>query len=175
MLGGSATPTSGLSQAYTAKMRPCWPYADNVNYRLAWGDNTNSTFSGVPQSLTSSSHTWSTTGPYALNLTALSDTHGRVFKRTTSRSVQVTAPVATWTPWLNRDASSGTGDWETLAEFHALGQACANPIGVQCQTLRYARTIVCDSSVPERRIRGKTIDDVRRSLDVRVCQENQEA
>ncbi len=43
--------------------------------------------------------------------------------------------VGTWTVWLNRDAPSGNGDYETLADFVASGQACASPIGIQCQTL----------------------------------------
>jgi microsomal dipeptidase-like Zn-dependent dipeptidase len=39
-----------------------------------------------------------------------------------------------WTSWLNRDGSSGSGDWETLSEFVAANQSCSNPIGIQCKT-----------------------------------------
>jgi hypothetical protein len=41
----------------------------------------------------------------------------------------------TWTSWLDRDIPSGTGDWETLVEFVNAGQACPNPIDIQCQTV----------------------------------------
>lgn len=39
-----------------------------------------------------------------------------------------------WTPWLNRDAPGGSGDFETLAEFVTSGQACAAPLAIECQT-----------------------------------------
>jgi hypothetical protein len=39
-----------------------------------------------------------------------------------------------WTPWLNRDAPSGNGDYETLADFDP-SLVCPNPIAVECQTL----------------------------------------
>ena len=38
-----------------------------------------------------------------------------------------------WTPWLNRDAPSGTGDWETVSDAVALG-GCAYPAWVECKT-----------------------------------------
>lgn len=44
-------------------------------------------------------------------------------------------PTCTWTPWLDRDNAGGVGDFETLADFVAGGQACADPKGVQCQTV----------------------------------------
>lgn len=43
---------------------------------------------------------------------------------------------AEWTPWLNRDNQAGTGDFETLKDFRDRGQACANPIDIQCRTRR---------------------------------------
>ncbi|WP_163996674.1 hypothetical protein [Pyxidicoccus caerfyrddinensis] len=41
----------------------------------------------------------------------------------------------TWTPWLNRDAPSLSGDWESLVDFLGMGQACPNPLGIECQTV----------------------------------------
>ena len=38
-----------------------------------------------------------------------------------------------WTRWLNRDLPSGTGDWETLADFPP-HQVCPRPVGIECQT-----------------------------------------
>lgn len=40
-----------------------------------------------------------------------------------------------WTPWLNRDLPSGNGDYETLPDFLAAGQACATPMAIECRTL----------------------------------------
>lgn len=42
---------------------------------------------------------------------------------------------ADWTEWLNRDNAGGSGDYETLSEFLKTGQACANPIAIECSTL----------------------------------------
>lgn len=39
-----------------------------------------------------------------------------------------------WTPWLNRDSEGGTGDFETLKDFIGQGQACSDPIDIECQT-----------------------------------------
>jgi hypothetical protein len=90
MISGSSTARVNISQAYSAKMRPCWPYTDSTTYRFNWGDGGTTTLSGLPQSWTSSSHTWTTTGTKVLGLTSLSDNHGRTFtNRTTSRNIQV--------------------------------------------------------------------------------------
>ena len=43
--------------------------------------------------------------------------------------------VPAWTQWLNRDGPSGVGDYELLGNFVTMGQACPNPLAVQCQTL----------------------------------------
>ncbi len=126
------------SQRYDAKMRPCWPYGDAVNYSLSWGDGTSAALSGAPQSFTSTYKTWPTQGPKPIALTALSDTHGRNLNATTGRTIQVTGGAGTWTPWLNRDDPSGTGDWETLDDFRAAGINICNgaaPIGIECATL----------------------------------------
>ena len=40
----------------------------------------------------------------------------------------------TWTPWLNRDAPGGVGDFETLRDFVDAGQACPAPRAIECQT-----------------------------------------
>ena len=130
MLGGSSTAAPGVSQAYTAKMRPCYPWTDNVNYGLTWGDATSSSLSGAPQSAASASHAWSTAGTKTLTLTAQNDAHGRSFNKAMSRNVSVTG--GTWTAWLNRDAPSGAGDYETRVDF--VPAVCANPIAIQCQT-----------------------------------------
>lgn len=46
------------------------------------------------------------------------------------------AAVGTWTSWFDRDAPSGNGDFETLQDLTNDGYpVCANPLGIQCQTL----------------------------------------
>lgn len=140
MLVAAASVPANTSQRYDAKMRPCWPYGDNVNYNLAWGDGTSTNLVGPPQAFTSTYRTWTTQGSKALSLTALSDVHGRQFgNKVTNRTIQVTAaPTGTWTTWLNRDAPSGVGDWETLVDFRAAGTnicAGATPIGIECRTI----------------------------------------
>lgn len=39
-----------------------------------------------------------------------------------------------WTPWLNRDVPSGTGDWELRSHF-APGTVCDHPVAIECQTV----------------------------------------
>ncbi|PTL85909.1 hypothetical protein [Vitiosangium sp. GDMCC 1.1324] len=94
MLVGAGSVPVNFSQGYTARMRPCWPYTDNVNYQLAWGDGTTSYPSGAATG-TAVSHSWSSTGTKGLTLTAVSDAHGRVFNASTARNIQVTQGGAT--------------------------------------------------------------------------------
>lgn len=134
MLGGSSTAVAGMAQTYTAKMRPCWPYTDSVNYKLTWGNGTTMTGSSAPKTAKSFTNTWSTANTYTMGLTAQNDAHGRALNGVTNRSVQVNAPTGTWTAWLDRDNPSGNGDYELLTDFVAAGQVCANPIGIACET-----------------------------------------
>lgn len=41
---------------------------------------------------------------------------------------------ARWTDWLDRDGPSGSGDYETLADFKKQGDACSHPLAVECET-----------------------------------------
>lgn len=41
----------------------------------------------------------------------------------------------TWTPWLDRDNPSGEGDFEGLGDHQAAGNACENPVRIQCRTV----------------------------------------
>lgn len=42
--------------------------------------------------------------------------------------------IGTWTPWMNRDDSGGVGDFEDLANYLSMGQACPKPLAIECQT-----------------------------------------
>jgi hypothetical protein len=40
----------------------------------------------------------------------------------------------TWSPWVNRDAPSGTGDWEDLTSLVKQGKLkCKRPLAVECR------------------------------------------
>jgi hypothetical protein len=132
MAGGSSATSIGISRPYTAAMRPCYPYTDNVSYQFNWADGTTSNVSGAPQTAVAVNHAWATSGTKPVALTALSDAHGRVFNRAISRNILV--GTGTWTPWLNRDGPGGVGDFETLADFGSQ-VPCATPVAIQCQTL----------------------------------------
>lgn len=98
MVTGAPSIPVGTTQTYGARMRPCWPYSDTVNYQLAWGDGSASTsLSGAPATAATATHAWSSTGSPSLVLTAQSDAHGRVFNRSTSRTLQVTTGGGTAT------------------------------------------------------------------------------
>ena len=51
-----------------------------------------------------------------------------------TRRVSTAPPEGEWTPWLNRDAPGGSGDYETLRDFVAAGQACPTPRAIECRT-----------------------------------------
>lgn len=89
MLIGPATVPVNASQTYGARMRGCWPYADNVSYTLDWGDGSNQSLYGAPATAANASHAWSQTGTPQLSLTAVRDDHGRRFNKTTRRPVVV--------------------------------------------------------------------------------------
>lgn len=94
---GPATAQSNVLQAYGAKMRPCWPYSETVDYQFNWGDGTTTALSGAPQSQPMTNHAWSPVGARAVTLTPLRDGHGRKLDSLSStRTINVTAgPVVT--------------------------------------------------------------------------------
>ena len=79
----------GNASSFSAKMRPCWPYGNTINYQLAWGDGTLTNVSGAPQTAVSASKSWSTTGLKTVQLTARSDSFGRQLDQSTSKTVKV--------------------------------------------------------------------------------------
>lgn len=99
LLIGPANAAMGIMQAYGVKMRPCWPYEDKVNYTVDWGDGSNQLLNAAPDS-GSASHAWSQAGTPLVTLTALNDAHGRVFNRSTSRSVNVGVATHKGMTWV---------------------------------------------------------------------------
>ncbi|HEX8701994.1 MAG TPA: hypothetical protein VF815_24405 [Myxococcaceae bacterium] len=137
ILSGPDNVMANASTRYGLKMRPCWPYDSEVSYQLSWGDGSTLSLSGEPQTLLPTYQTWSLPGTYTAALTALQDAHGRQLQATTARTIEVApspVPAATWTGWLYRDEPGGSGDWETLSDFVAMGMSCSNPIAIECRT-----------------------------------------
>lgn len=95
MIEGPASVGVDTAASYRLRMRPCWPYGDNIDYTLQWGDGTSTTHNGPPAPPSwqpvLASHVWTTTGPKTMQLTAWRDAHGRQFGsgRTTARQVMV--------------------------------------------------------------------------------------
>ncbi len=98
MLIGNPSAPYNTTQTYSARMRPCWPYGDNVNYQLDWGDGSTSSLNGAPTTPASATHSWSTLGTKTLSLAAQNDAHGRrLFNKTTTRNVDVNTGAGTAT------------------------------------------------------------------------------
>lgn len=101
MLDGPSSIPAGSTASYRLRMRPCFPYTDDIDYTMNWGDGTVTTHKGPPAPPSwqpvLASHVFATTGARTLQLTALRDKHGREFGsgRTTSRNLMVTtaAPI----------------------------------------------------------------------------------
>jgi|GEM_PF-3125859 len=95
MLSGPALVPVGVPETFGARMRPCWPYTDTVQYRMNWGDGSAlQALSGPAASVVSASHAWAAVGMPQLTLTSLQDSHGRSLNKSTTRSVQASnAPI----------------------------------------------------------------------------------
>jgi hypothetical protein len=79
MLGLPPAVYEDRSTTVGARMRPCYPYSDDVEYALSFGDGTSAAVGGDPQESAAAAHLWSNTGTYPVKLTAVRDSHGRVF------------------------------------------------------------------------------------------------
>jgi hypothetical protein len=87
-------------------MRTCWPYNDNVDYTLDWGDGTNVSLNGPAQSLITTAHAWNAPSTPTLNLTAIRDAHGRRLNANTQRVVTVSGSPVNIAPAAYATASS---------------------------------------------------------------------
>lgn len=74
---------------YQAKMRPCIPFKDKVNYEVVWDDGQTQEFSASPSTHQQIPHTWVTPGVYTVSLTAIKDEKNRHFDSTTEREITV--------------------------------------------------------------------------------------
>lgn len=94
-LRGPASAKVGTAGSFTAKMRSCWPYTENVTYQINWGDGSaTQQLTSAPATAATFTHTWSTAGTPTVTGTALSDQHGRMINQGTSRNLPVCSTLA---------------------------------------------------------------------------------
>jgi hypothetical protein len=70
--------SSSLGAKMRGTMRPCWPYTDNVQYRITWSDGAITTFWGSPDTLFTQEHIFAGGGTVMIKLEALKDAKNRV-------------------------------------------------------------------------------------------------
>lgn len=132
MVGGPARTDAGRLTAYSLKMRPCWPYSDDVDYSVQWGDGSTSDVTGPasPPAWQSvlASHAWGAPGTYPLQVTALRDGHGRAFGsgRTTARSIEVGAAAGNVNLARSASASATSTFCWTPGTLHCYDAARTN-------------------------------------------------
>jgi hypothetical protein len=98
-LQGPGGTDPGATAQYKLKIRPCWPYTDQVTYRVDWGDGgAAQTFQGAPGTDVQVSHSWPTESSPVVTATSVSDAHGRTLNKAYSRTIQVKALSVTITP-----------------------------------------------------------------------------
>lgn len=88
-LHGPASLVVSTPGEYKVRMRPCWPYTEDVTYQVNWGDGAAQTLDGAPGTEVSASHTWTAVGDRTVVATSLRDKHGREMNQSTSRTIQV--------------------------------------------------------------------------------------
>ncbi|MEO1085348.1 MAG: hypothetical protein AAFY88_14005, partial [Acidobacteriota bacterium] len=106
MLHGPDSTQPGAVTTYQARMRPCWPYEDEVTYEVVWDDGTVNTFTKAPGQYQDLLHQFWTSGTVPVTVTALHDAHGRQINRSTTRDILV-SPLA---PTEDPDCSAGGTD-----------------------------------------------------------------
>lgn len=107
MLSGPSVVPVGVSETFGARMRPCWPYTDTVQYSMNWGDGSAAQpMSGPAANVTPASRVWNNAGTPLLSLTAVSDSRGRSLNKSTTRQIQVSTASINLAPRAAASASS---------------------------------------------------------------------
>jgi hypothetical protein len=91
MLAAPASIQEDATATLGARMRPCYPWKDEIEYELAFGDGTpRAEIDGKPQESVSASHVWANPNSYPVHLTAVRDAHQRNLAGSVRRTVAVT-------------------------------------------------------------------------------------
>ncbi|HJX26479.1 MAG TPA: hypothetical protein VJ885_01095, partial [Thermoanaerobaculia bacterium] len=89
---GTSSLYEGDAGGNKVRMRPCWPYTENVTYQINWGDGSPvQQIQGAPGTELTPNHTWTTAGTRTASATAVKDAHGRTINQSTSRTIEVKA------------------------------------------------------------------------------------
>ena len=128
LLSGPATVPVGATREYAVRMRPCWPYDDDVKYSLRWGEGTSTSLNGAPWSSLLASHAWSQSGTMQLTAIAQRDTHGRVLNRATTRSIQIVASSPNEPPAF---ATGTPSSFTSNITYNCYGIGQAEPVSHQ--------------------------------------------
>ncbi len=75
---------------FQGRMRPCWPYTDNMTYKLDYKDGTVSTFTLKPSTLFTAAHAFSGAIPAKITLTAVKDAKNRSINKSTDAVTSLT-------------------------------------------------------------------------------------
>jgi len=62
--------------------------------------------------------------------------------------VQFLCPEGEWTPWLDRDNASGSGDYENRSGFTA-AQVCSNPTDIRARVVGTTKVYTPDATMPD--------------------------
>ncbi|MFP2909868.1 hypothetical protein ACLESD_33480 [Pyxidicoccus sp. 3LFB2] len=88
---GPKSPGVNTPASYTLKRRECVPLSEPVDFRIHWADGSAQT--NVSGATATASHTWATAGSRNVTFTAVRDSAGRTFNRTTTRAITAVETV----------------------------------------------------------------------------------
>jgi len=92
-----SAPEALLTANLHARMRPCWPHADDVTYQVTWNDGATSTFTGAPGALIPMDHTYASFGDKIVDVVAVSDAAGRALGGVSQANAHLTkTPYGGW-------------------------------------------------------------------------------
>ncbi|MEM8996599.1 MAG: hypothetical protein AAGF23_17575, partial [Acidobacteriota bacterium] len=139
MLHGPGTVRLNEWVTYQARMRPCWPYDDDVTYEVEWEDGTVNTFTKAPDEYQNLSHYFPNAGSKPVTVTAVRDAHGRRLNRSTTRDIEVSVFAGTDDPNCSAGGtgsgggSGGTGGSGLTAQLNCLARATGGSPGWEMQ------------------------------------------
>jgi hypothetical protein len=136
MLSGPSVVPVNAAQNYGARMRPCWPYTESVDYTMDWGDgNPLTPLNGPAATVTNAVHTYTVLGTPTQSLVALRDAHGRNLNTSTTHPVQVALYQGhkgmTWSTIARNGAYSHVGA-DALTEVYVGDTAATASLPILC-------------------------------------------
>ena len=115
MVTGPDSVTVGSNASYVVKMRPCYPYEEDVTFTVTPNMSGGRVITGVPTGSTTLNHTFNSTGNQNVVVTATHDSFGRGLDATTTKTVNVQA--APQPPSITSHPSNQTVEEGNSAQF----------------------------------------------------------